>query len=126
VLRGTTIGLLGLSFKGNTDDLRDSPALTLIECLTARGAVVRVHDPISMPNCRQLHPDLPVEYCEDEPCLAIGCDAVIVVTDWSQYRNLPLAEMKQRMRGDLVLDARNLLSPDEVRKQGLTYVGIGR
>jgi UDPglucose 6-dehydrogenase len=126
VLRGTTIGLLGLSFKGNTDDLRDSPALTLIECLSDRGAVVRVHDPISMPICQQQHADLPVEYCEDEACLAIGCDAVIVVTDWPQYRNLPLAEMKQRMRGNLVLDARNLLNAEEVRKQGMTYVGIGR
>jgi UDPglucose 6-dehydrogenase len=126
VLRGTTIGLLGLSFKGNTDDLRDSPALTLIECLNDRGAVVRVHDPISMPLCRRLHPELPVEYCEDEPCLAIGCDAMVVVTDWPQYRGLPLAAMKERMRGDLILDARNLLNADEVRRHGLSYVGIGR
>ncbi|HEX7003874.1 MAG TPA: UDP-glucose/GDP-mannose dehydrogenase family protein [Trueperaceae bacterium] len=126
VLRGTTIGLLGLSFKGNTDDLRDSPALTLIECLHERGAVVRVHDPISMDRCRELHPELEVEYCEDEPCLAIGCDAVVVVTDWPQYRNLPLEEMKKRMRGNLVLDARNLLNPEEVRRQGFEYVGMGR
>jgi UDPglucose 6-dehydrogenase len=126
VLRGTTIGLLGLSFKGNTDDLRDSPALTLIECLTDRGAVVRVHDPISMPACQRLHPDLPVEYCEDEACLAIGCDAVVLVTDWAQYRNLPLATMKQRMRGNVILDARNLLNAEEVRRQELKYVGIGR
>jgi UDPglucose 6-dehydrogenase len=125
VLRGTTIGLLGLSFKGNTDDLRDSPALTLVESLTDRGAVVRVHDPISMPHCQRLHPQLPVEYCEDEACLAIGCDAVVVVTDWPQYRNLPLAEMKQRMRGNLILDARNLLDANTVEENHLTYLGIG-
>ncbi|MEX2536009.1 MAG: UDP-glucose/GDP-mannose dehydrogenase family protein [Trueperaceae bacterium] len=126
VLRGTTIGLLGLSFKGNTDDLRDAPALTLIECLTDRGAVVRVHDPVSMPLCQVLHPQLEVEYCEDEPCLSMGCDAVVLVTDWPAYRNLPLEQMKERMRGDLILDARNLLNAEEVRRHGLNYVGIGR
>ena len=126
VLRGTTIGLLGLSFKGNTDDLRDAPALTLINELHERGAMIRVHDPISIPHAQAQHPDLPVEYCEDELCLAMGCDAVVVVTDWQDYRNLPLADMKERMRGDLLLDARNLLKAEDVTKHGLSYVGIGR
>ena len=126
VLRGMTIGLLGLSFKGNTDDLRDAPALTLIEQLTERGAVVRVHDPITIPHAKAQYPDLSVEYCEDLPCLALGCDALILVTDWQDYRQLPLAEMKERMRGDLLLDARNLLKPEDVERQGLKYLGIGR
>ena len=126
VLRGTTIGLLGLAFKGNTDDLRDAPALTLIEELHERGAVIRVHDPIATARARELHPDLPVEYCEDPLCLALGCDALVIVTDWKDYRNLPLAEMKQRMRGDLLLDARNLLNPQEVARHSFTYAGIGR
>jgi len=126
VLRGRTVGLLGLAFKGNTDDLRDAPALTLIEKLHERGAVVRVHDPVATENARRLHPELPVEYCEDPVCLARGCDALVVVTDWPEYTRLPLAEMKGRMRGDLLLDARNLLDPDYVESHGLTYVGIGR
>ncbi len=126
VLRGTTIGLLGLAFKGNTDDLRDAPALTLIEHLSERGAVIRVHDPIAMDRAKAQHPKLPVEYCEDAICLALGCDALVVVTDWQQYKHLPLAEMKKRMRGDLLLDARNLLNAAEVSRHGFTYVGVGR
>ena len=126
VLRGTTIGLLGLAFKGNTDDLRDAPALTLIEHLHERGAVIRVHDPIAMANARRLYPDLPVEYCEDVECLSLGCDALVVVTDWQEYKHLPLEEIKKRMRGDLIMDARNMLNPSEVREQGLTYVGVGK
>lgn len=126
VLRGTTIGLLGLAFKGNTDDLRDAPALTLIEYLKERGAIVRVHDPVAMPSAKRHFPDLPVDYAMDELDLAAGCDAVVVVTDWQQYRQLDLPAMRERMRGDLVLDARNLLQPHAVRAAGLNYVGIGR
>jgi UDPglucose 6-dehydrogenase len=126
VLRGTTIGLLGLSFKGNTDDLRDAPALTLIEHLNERGAVIRVHDPIATESAKRLYPDLPVEYCDDALCLAMGCDAVVVVTDWLEYKQLPLADMKARMRGNLFLDARNLLNSADVERHGLKYVGIGR
>ena len=126
VLRGTTIGILGLAFKGNTDDLRDSPALTLIEHLHDRGAVVRVHDPISIPNTKRLYPELPVEYCEEVTELASGCDALIVATDWSEYTRLPLMDIKAAMRGDLILDARNMLEPDTVSEAGLTYVGVGR
>ena len=126
VLRGTTIGLLGLAFKGNTDDMRDSPALTLIEELHDRGAVVRAHDPIAMSTAQRVYPGLPVEYCEDEVSLARGCDAVVVVTDWNQYRRLPLQEMAAAMTGNLVLDARNLLQRQQVEGAGLEYVGVGR
>src|SRR5699024_5254598 len=98
VLRGRTIGLLGLAFKGNTDDLRDAPALTLIELLTERGATVRVHDPVAMPNARAQHPDLPVDYAADAAELARGCDALVVVTDWPEYRHLPLSELLETMR----------------------------
>jgi UDPglucose 6-dehydrogenase len=126
VLRGTTIGLLGLAFKAHTDDLRDAPALTLIAQLHERGAVVRAHDPVAIPNARRYHPDLPVEYCESVEGLATDCDALVIVTDWPEYRQLPLAAMRSRMRGDLLLDARNLLKPSDVVKHGLTYAGIGR
>jgi UDPglucose 6-dehydrogenase len=126
VLRGTTIGLLGLAFKGNTDDLRDAPALTLIDLLTERGAVVRVHDPIAMPKAREQHPNLPVTYCESAEELAQGCDALVIVTDWPQYRQLPLAALRCAVRGNLLLDARNLLNPEEAQRHDFNYVGIGR
>ncbi|MEX2501141.1 MAG: UDP-glucose/GDP-mannose dehydrogenase family protein [Trueperaceae bacterium] len=126
VLRGTTIGLLGLAFKGNTDDLRDSPALTLIEVLSEKGAQVRVHDPVAMPAAQRFHPDLPVTYAENASELARDCDALVIVTDWTEYRTLPWAELRAVMRGDLLLDARNWVNPDDVRAAGLTYQGIGR
>lgn len=126
VLRGNTIGILGLAFKGNTDDLRDAPALTLIQHLADRGAVLRVHDPIAMPNAQRLYPDLPVTYCDTLTCLAQSCDALVVVTDWNDYRFMPLADMKAVMRGDLLVDARNLLHAEDVLPHGLTYVGVGR
>lgn len=126
VLRGTTIGLLGLAFKGNTDDLRDAPALTLIAHLHERGAMIRAHDPVAIPNAQRYYPDLPVTYCDTPESLALGCDALVIVTDWPEYRQLPLSAMKARMRGDLLLDARNLLSPVDVARHGFVYAGIGR
>ncbi len=126
VLRGTTVGLLGLAFKAGTDDLRDAPALTLIAALAEHGVTLRVHDPVAMPTARRLYPELPVEYCEDAPCLALGCDALVILTDWPEYKRLPLADIKQRMRGDLLLDARNLLAAADAQRHGLTYLGVGR
>jgi UDPglucose 6-dehydrogenase len=126
VLRGTKIGLLGLAFKGNTDDMRDAPALSLIEHLAKRGARVVVHDPVAMPRCQEMFPKLEVEYCEDEDALVAGCDAVVVVTDWDQYRHLDWKRIAARMRGRVVVDARNLLTPATVRGAGLRYVGVGR
>ena len=126
VLRGMTIGLLGLAFKSNTDDLRDAPALTLVCQLNELGAVVKAHDPVAMPNARRFFPDLPVEYSEDVASLAQGCDAVVVVTDWAEYRQIDFADLKNRMRGDLILDARNTLNPQQVSGAGMRYRGIGR
>lgn len=126
VLRGTTIGILGLAFKGDTDDLRDAPALTLIEVLQDRGAQVRVHDPVAMDNAKALEPSLDVAYATDAVDLADGCDAIVVATDWDVYRQLPLDDVAAAMRGRVVVDARNLLDPDAVRARQLRYVGVGR
>ena len=126
VLRGTTIGLLGLAFKANTDDLRDAPAITLAQHLIERGAVVRAHDPIAMQHCSEHYPDLEATYADDELELARGCDAVVVVTEWDQYKHLDWDAIGEAMRGTVVLDARNVLRADTVRAAGLTYVGIGR
>ena len=126
VLRGTTIGLLGLAFKANTDDLRDAPALTLAKHLSERGAVVRGHDPIAMPHAHEQFPELEIGYADDELALAQGCDALVVVTEWEQYKHLDWDAVAAAMRGTLVLDARNALRPEPVRAAGLTYVGVGR
>ena len=126
VLRGTTIGLLGLAFKANTDDLRDAPALTLARHLVERGAVVRAHDPIAMPHAREQFPELTLDYADDELALAQGCDALVVVTEWEQYKHLDWDAVAAAMRGSLLLDARNALRPEAVRAAGLTYVGVGR
>jgi UDPglucose 6-dehydrogenase len=126
VLRGTRIGLLGLAFKGDTDDMRDAPAITLVELLLKRGALVCAHDPVAMPKSREMYPDLAIEYCETEELLVRGCDAVVVVTDWDQYRHLQWDRIASLMRGRVVVDARNLLTPSVVRAAGLRYVGVGR
>jgi UDPglucose 6-dehydrogenase len=125
VLRGTTIGLLGLAFKGGTDDLRDAPALTLIELLAS---AARWSGPTTRSPCPT--PARSTRTCPrrsrrvDE--LVRGCDAVVIVTDWDDYRHLDWAALAEEMRGTLVLDARNLLKPDVVAAAGLTYVGVGR
>ncbi len=126
VLRGKTIGLLGLAFKGGTDDLRDSPALTLIDLLTDRGAVVRAFDPVAMGNMQRLYPDAPLSFADSAVELAAGCDAVVLVTDWPEFRHLDLAGIRNAMSGDLIVDARNMLHRDEVEGLDLRYIGIGR
>ena len=126
VLRGTTIGLLGLAFKGGTDDLRDAPALTLIELLHDRGAVVRAHDPVAMPVMAERHPHAPVTLHATPEALAAGCDALVLVTDWPEYRLLDWGALARAMRGRLLLDARNHVEPPRVEAAGLTYLGIGR
>lgn len=126
VLRGATIAVLGLAFKSNTDDIRDSPALGVIEQLLARGAVVRVHDPVAMQRCREEFPELQVDYAEDASDAVQACDAVVIATDWPQYAKLPLSDVKAAMRGDLMLDARNTIDPVAARNAGFVYVGVGR
>ena len=126
VLRGTTIGLLGLAFKAGTDDLRDAPAITLAEHLLTRGAVVRAHDPIAIPHAQAQFPDLAVDYADRAVALAEQCDALVVVTEWDDYRQLDWSEMARAMRGTLVLDARNALQAEAVVGAGLRYVGVGR
>ena len=79
-----------------------------------------------MENAKRLFPDLPVEYADNAADLAKGCDAIVVVTDWDEYRRLPLKEMRESMRGNMLMDARNLLHADDAHKAGFEYVGIGR
>jgi UDPglucose 6-dehydrogenase len=126
IIKGRTIGLLGLAFKPNTDDLRDAPSLQIAERLIQLGARVRAFDPIAMEACKDQYPSLRIAYCEDALSLADKADALVLVTEWPEFRELPLAALVQRMSRAVLIDGRNLFSPDEARRAGFDYAGIGR
>ena len=111
ILKGKIIGLLGLAFKPNTDDLRDAPALDIARALLARGARVRVHDPVAMDRARREHPQLEVSYCAEPEEIAAQADALILVTEWPQYRDLNWARMAASMNSAVILDGRHWLDP---------------
>lgn len=124
-LSGKTVAVLGLAFKSETDDVRESPAITIVQSLLEQGATVRAHDPKAIGNFKLLYPDT-VEYCESEFEALTGADCAIIVTEWNEYRNLDLARARKQMRGATLLDARNVLDPEAARDLGFTYAGIGR
>lgn len=125
-LRGRTITLLGLAFKPHTDDIRDAPALAIAARLAAHGAAVRAHDPLALPRARAELPVEDVSLHEDVIEAARGADALVLVTDWPEYRDLPWAEIRQVVKTPLVLDGRNHLDPVTLAAAGLEYQGIGR
>lgn len=126
VLRGRVIGILGLAFKPNTDDVRQSPAISVIKDLLERGAHVKVHDPIAATNAQKALVDYDVEYAEDPESLAEGCDALVLATEWEAYRKLDFERLSDLMKTPLLIDARNFLNPDDIRKAGIKYLGVGR
>lgn len=126
ILKGRTIGLLGLAFKPETDDLRDAPSLHIAERLLQMGARVRAYDPVAIEACRSQRPDLKIRLCESAIDLASGADALVVVTEWRQFRDLDLAELRRAMATPILVDGRNLYSPEAALAAGFEYVGIGR
>jgi len=126
ILKGRTIGLLGLAFKPNTDDLRDAPSLQIAEKLMQMGARVRVYDPVAMDACREHHPGLRMMYCPDVATVAAKADALVLVTEWPEFKNLDLAELASRMAHPVLIDGRNLFDPEMARRAGFDYAGIGR
>ena len=125
ILKGKTIGLLGLTFKPDTDDLRDAPALVLIENLARLGAKVKAYDPIiSQSGMRHGISDVIVE--TDPERLADGCDALVVVTEWAEFQNLDLGKMSRLMNMPIIIDGRNFLDQGKAEAAGFRYVGIGR
>ncbi|MFZ5654737.1 MAG: UDP binding domain-containing protein [Pseudomonadota bacterium] len=125
VLRGTTIGILGLAFKEGTDDLRDSPALDIIRLLLARGAHLRLHDPAALPAARELLHDQDVDFCDDPYALANGADALVLATPWPEYHELDLKRIAQSMRQPVLVDARNFWGADKAQKARPRYAGVG-
>lgn len=126
VLRGATIGLLGLAFKANTDDLRDAPSLDIIRSLVELGANVKAFDPIAMDNCQAQNPELNLAYSQSAEDLFQGCDAVILVTEWEEFMHLPYARLGNLMKKKLIIDGRNVLDKAFLQRSGFVYRGIGR
>lgn len=126
VLRGRTICVLGLAFKPNTDDVREAPAIDIVRLLIERGAQVKVHDPIALANAEAALYGIDVDFVKDPYEAVCQCDAVVLATEWDQYRNLDLRQMVSVMRWPLLVDGRNFFEPLEAVNAGFTYVGIGR
>ena len=125
ILKGRTIALLGLAFKPNTDDLRDAPALDIARHLMKRGAKVKAHDPIALENARKYFGDLGVHYYDSIFEAVQDADAVVLVTEWTDYRKIDWEAIKPLMKTPLVLDGRNLLPRQTLEQIGFHYVGVG-
>ena len=126
VLKGKTIGVLGLAFKQNTDDVRMSPAIDLCNRLIKEGAFLRVYDPKAMDKAKMVLPDGDVLFVDDMDEVSIGCDALVVATEWPEFKQLDLVKSKEVMTVPIIFDGRNLLDPALVEKLGFTYKSIGR
>lgn len=122
---GKTIAVLGLTFKPETDDMRDSPSLAIIPALTDKGAIVRAHDPEGMQEAKHLLPDQ-VHYCDDIYKTFEGADAVVLMTEWNQYRALDMERVKGLMKGRAFIDLRNVYEPQSMAAQGFEYTCVGR
>jgi UDPglucose 6-dehydrogenase len=123
-LRGKTIAILGLTFKPNTDDMREAPSIPLITALQDMGAKVRVHDPEGMEQARKVLPD--VTYCDGPYACAENADALVIVTEWEQFRALDLERLKEAMAAPIVVDLRNIYRPEDMAKRGFIYESVGR
>jgi len=124
VLKDKTIGVLGLAFKQNTDDVRNSPAIDLCLRLRQEGARLRVHDPKAMDKARALLPD--VAYVDDMNAVADGCDALVIATEWEEFKQLDLERARRALSHPILFDGRNLFDPAEMEKLGFIYRSIGR
>jgi len=124
VLKDKTIGVLGLAFKQNTDDVRSSPAIDLCQRLQREGASLRVHDPKGMDKARAILPN--ATFVPDMNDVAEGCDALVIATEWEEFKKLDLARAKQGLSAPILFDGRNLFDPDEMERLGWIYKSIGR
>ena len=125
-LRGTTIGVLGLAFKPNTDDMRDAASIDILHWLLAQGASVRAYDPVAMEAARQAMPDVPVTYCQTSYEVAKNADALVILTEWNEFKSLNMLRICESMRRPILIDGRNIYEPAEMQRLGFTYRGMGR
>ena len=122
--KGKTIGILGLAFKPETDDMRDSPTIPIIKGLQAAGAKIRAYDPQAMENARKIFVD--VVYCDDPYQTAEGADALVIATEWNAFRALNLQRIRKALRQPVVVDLRNVYDPQRMRSEGFAYTSVGR
>jgi UDPglucose 6-dehydrogenase len=123
-LRGKTIGILGLSFKPNTSDIRESSSIIIIQRLQSEGGKIKAYDPAAMDEAKAVLRD--VHYCSDPYEVAEGCDALVLLTEWNQFRRLDLDRLKELMKAPIFVDLRNVYDPIKVREAGFRYCGVGR
>ena len=123
-VKGKTIGLLGLAFKPNTDDMRDAPSIDIAQALTTAGAKVRGFDPVAMEVAGPILPA--VEMFDDPYSMAKGCDALMVITEWNEFKQLDLKKVKGLLKSPIIFDGRNIYDPATMKKMGFKYRGMGR
>jgi UDPglucose 6-dehydrogenase len=123
-LRDKTVALLGLTFKPNTDDMREAPSIALITALRDAGARVRAYDPVGMEQARMVMND--VIYCDGPYACAENADALVIVTEWEQFRALDFDRLKQVMAQPVLVDLRNIYRPEEMARHGFVYDSVGR
>jgi len=123
-LNGKTIGILGLAFKPNTDDIREAPSINIIRQLQQEGVRIKAYDPQAMENIRSIFPD--IELCSDPYQVAEGSDGLIIVTEWDEFRNLNLPRIKELLNQPVIIDGRNIFEPARMKELGFMYQGVGR
>ena len=123
-LNNKTIGILGLAFKPETDDIREAPSIKVIKQLQQEGVKIKAYDPKAMDNVRQVFPD--IELCQDPYQVVEGSDALVIVTDWEEFKKMDLQKVKGLLAQPVIIDGRNMFDPDEMEKLGFTYQGVGR
>ena len=123
-LSGKRIGMLGLSFKPETDDMRESPAIDIVNSLVAKGSIVKAFDPVAMEEAKHCLPN--IEYAEDEYDAIRDADVLVIVTEWNQFRALDMDKVKSLLKSPKIADLRNIYEPKDMRELGFEYVGVGR
>jgi UDPglucose 6-dehydrogenase len=123
-LKGKKVAVLGLAFKAETDDVRESPAITIVSKLLEEVAEVIAHDPEAVESFRQYFPD--IKYANKSYEAVEGADAVVIVTEWNEYRTMDISKIKTYMRGNILLDTRNVIAAEDALEIGFVYEGFGR
>jgi UDPglucose 6-dehydrogenase len=123
-IKDKTIGILGLAFKPNTDDMRNAPSIEIIQILQGEEAKIKAYDPVAIPVARGIMKE--VTYCKDPYDVANGCDALLILTEWEEFKRLDLSKIKKLMKAPILIDGRNIFEPEKMKHLGFIYKGIGR
>lgn len=126
-VKGKTLGILGLAFKPDTDDMREAPSLYIIKKLAEKGATIKAYDPVSMENAKGLLKDISnVDFVQDAYEAVEGADLAVVVTEWNEFKQLNIAKVKRLMKSPAIVDGRNIYEPEKMKEEGFNYIGVGR